>query len=154
MVKLEENHTLKSHFDFLGRNLSETHEAEFRWMEAFHGYRITASTELIYNYIRFDSGVEFVTHNSITEYESDSKNETSRFDDDDDSHLPKRKHPWKTTWNNYGYWPMRMLNYWEKDDHIADYDFLDVVSSPFPDYIIFPAQSVQIGNLGESGRGS
>lgn len=130
LVMLDENHTLESHFQFLGQNLSEAQGLEFQWMNAFHGYRITVPRGLVHDHIRFDPGVKFVEHNSITDYKSDWSNETRGFNEDDHGHLQKRKHPWKKIWTTHGYWPTRMLNYWDKSPGNMEYDILDLVSNP------------------------
>jgi len=64
IVKLEEGHSLESHFAYLGRNFSHDSTADYRYMDILHGYTVRVSESFMHDYIRFDPGVEYVQHNS------------------------------------------------------------------------------------------
>jgi hypothetical protein len=64
IIKLEEDHSLESHFAYIGKNFSQHPDADFRYMDLLHGYTVRVKESFMHDYIRLDPGVEYVQHNS------------------------------------------------------------------------------------------
>ncbi|KAF5231899.1 hypothetical protein FAUST_9035 [Fusarium austroamericanum] len=59
IVVLHQGHTLKQHFDQIGRDLA-TNATLFYPIDSINGYRAKLPHDLLHDHIRFDPGVEFV----------------------------------------------------------------------------------------------
>ncbi|PSN68270.1 subtilisin-like protein [Corynespora cassiicola Philippines] len=71
IVRLEKNYKMAQHYEFVGRNLSET-EPMFHPLGTINGYFIRTDRETMHDLVRRDPGVKNVEHNrrlSDTDYE-------------------------------------------------------------------------------------
>ncbi|KAF1847165.1 uncharacterized protein K460DRAFT_54515 [Cucurbitaria berberidis CBS 394.84] len=64
LVNLRDNYTIEQHFQFLGQNLSQTADI-FHHMPILNIYHIRIDERFMHKIIRYDPGVESVSHNMV-----------------------------------------------------------------------------------------
>jgi hypothetical protein len=104
-VAFHSNHTLQAHFDYLGRNLSET-ASRFNYVPGLGGYYAVLDSYTLHEEIRYDPGVFLVSHSRRikpmkVEVQGSRDGPSSDFVD---QRLNRRGASWfKTTTLNAGY---------------------------------------------------
>lgn len=129
IVELNPDHTLHSHFQNIGMDLSKKEGTDlFFPLETINSYRARLTEDFVHNIIRFDPGVHSVERGANARH--DTSNFTAhggRFHDEYEkvSSLSKRKPDWKKTIRD-AYYPLQQLSAGKKmvttkdDKHAVD----------------------------------
>lgn len=108
MIKLHAEHTIEAHFEFIGRNLTQTVE-NFAYLELINAYRITVDHDILHNRIRYDPGVQRVTHDRYYFPEPEPEPEVENPGPPPESYISRLSKRW-TPVERFDFWFLSMLS--------------------------------------------